>query len=362
MQTLRANPRLCSATRPPARCTGSAGEQTAFGAEGMPADGFLKQRFLPLYKPAQDVPAQEVAEQGFFDSLQMLSAYHRIKLANVTNQPYPYNITLAHREALRQLNARNQKVALSIIADEDAVYLQTKQVFDTNNTLYFIHIMPLFRLLQDRSQRPFAELLLSVCSYFYRTAGIPYYRHEQAALSYYYDMLAEWILDDLDNLDEEERQSQLGDLNRAAYCGDVIGRQIHHPYQLQQFERRLDNFKPKSKLQEEGLQIAREVFELSIIYPDTNVFRHVPDDADDNEDYVIRAEQYIGFVHDNDGWIYDQISDMLNNEFNEAGEMLEPTVIQTFKPGEPATEDSLDFEHLIFPLINRLCYLFNQLP
>jgi hypothetical protein len=64
-------------------------------------------------------------------------------------------------------------------------------------------------------------------------------------------------------------------------------------------------------------------------------------------------EKYISFIADTKGWLYESLSDTINNEFNEYGAMEEPTISERFDGSEIPTAN-LDFENRLFGLLNDL--------
>ncbi|TCN59590.1 hypothetical protein [Flavobacterium circumlabens] len=70
-------------------------------------------------------------------------------------------------------------------------------------------------------------------------------------------------------------------------------------------------------------------------------------------------EKYISFIADTKGWLYESLSESINNEFNEYGAMEEPTICKHFD-ASAITAGSLDFENRLFPLLNDLCGLLYE--
>ena len=77
------------------------------------------------------------------------------------------------------------------------------------------------------------------------------------------------------------------------------------------------------------------------------------EDNDDDENEIIGMEKYISFIADTKGWLYESLSDTINNEFNEYGAMEEPTISKRFNGSEISTAN-LDFEKRLFGLLNDL--------
>jgi hypothetical protein len=57
------------------------------------------------------------------------------------------------------------------------------------------------------------------------------------------------------------------------------------------------------------------------------------DPYDDDENEIIGMEKYISFIADTKGWLYESLSDSINNEFNEYGAMEEPTISKSLTAG-----------------------------
>lgn len=153
METLSANRRIRTRPRQVARCSGSKEEQTTISTDSVAANGFLKHSFLPLYEESEQLPDKKQVEQGFFKSLSILTSLYGLQPMNVSDKSYPYTILLAHWDALRQLNNTKQR-ELSIIQDEqNNINLATKQTYNIGTTLYYIPVLPLYRLLKENHHK-----------------------------------------------------------------------------------------------------------------------------------------------------------------------------------------------------------------
>ena len=82
---------------------------------------------------------------------------------------------------------------------------------------------------------------------------------------------------------------------------------------------------------------------------------------DENES-IISAQQYISFVAESKRILYEHIERMVNDEFNECSGMEQPTLMQVHDKQNNLSTEGLDFEYRLFPLINELCTLLNQIP
>lgn len=179
-------------------------------------------------------------------------------------------------------------------------------------------------------------------------------------------MLNDWL-----QQDEEIEDSHNGkkDLQRAEIIGDMMGQKIADRRNLIFFEQRLKRFRPKNRFDKECLQLAEKAFKLYCDYPNESIFRNAhynnaikPQDIDEddyfNEETVTAMDRYISFFAESDGLIYDNITSMVNNEFNEYAETQEPMIFKTFN-GSDITDKNLDFENQLFKVLNGLCRLLN---
>jgi hypothetical protein len=349
--------------KPIARCAGDKKEQEQFRSIGTTADGFLRQPFLPLFEQGKNLPDQLLTEKDFFDSIAILTRLYGFEPIDIANKSYPYNILLLHADIQKQFRKSQQGIELKIVQDDNGtVKLATNHTYNTDNTLYYIPVLPLYRFLQNKKHKQTAEILLSVFAYLYHIAGIPYYRENHSYLFYQYECMEEWLIDDLENEESEEGNSIISEFNRAIYYGDVMLRKIFNPYHLNCFQKRVDNYKSNTTLEKDCLNVAKKALELLQEYPNDTIFRNTSNQEFESDDGVIKAEQYISFIADSDGVLYDNIARIINDEFNECSEIEEPTVLQIYDTQNELSNKALDFEYRLFPLLNDLCTLLNTMP
>jgi bacterioferritin (cytochrome b1) len=176
-----------------------------------------------------------------------------------------------------------------------------------------------------------------------------------------YEMMCDWVEQD-DETDETEKYKS--ELRQAEQIGDKIEQKLFNRINLQLFEQRLNNFKSLDEFDQECWQLASKVFVLFTEYPTTSIFRNAPISEqarynEDNENEIIGMEKYISFVADTKGWLYENLSESINNEFNEYAAMAEPTISNHFD-GSEITSTNLDFESRLFPILNDLCSLLDE--
>ncbi len=345
------------------RCTRNKQGQTEVSTTTNVANGFLRTTFLPKLEAMKTVqPATEVEkiETDFYCSLCAVARhYNGFEPMDTRMFDYPYNIALSVWEVENHLkrNTKNWNCLRLVQDDKGKTFFISEEQYNTGTTLFYIPVIPLYKMLKESKTKRAARLLLSVFAYLYHVADIPYYRQEDAYLYWQYEMISDWIEQD----DEAELDSRKEELKIAQWCGEKIEQKIFNRKNLDLFAERIKAFKPKNNFERECLHVAKEMFALYTVYPTTTVFQNAKyiQDDEEQEDEVIAMRKYISFIADAKGWLYETIAESVNNEFNECGTTEEPTIVKEFN-GTAITDYSLEFENRLFPLIGDLCYLLNN--
>ncbi|MGV3459308.1 MAG: hypothetical protein ACO1N9_02515 [Flavobacterium sp.] len=277
---------------------------------------------------------------------------------------YPYSREVALWDAQRKLRtACEQGVEIGTVENAGRLYLTATENYRTGNTLYYIPVVPLHRLMRSRTTRKGAQLLLGVCAYLYHVAGVPFYRDEDSYLSWQYDMIGQWVEDDPEGWEQEHYWQNRSQLHEATHIGNVMLRRLKHGFHPVRLSAAADAFLPPDLFGSSCLDLATDALQLWRDYPEAHLWWHAdtsilpdPDDYDGAE--CITMEKYIGFCADTAGWLYTTLAECVNNEFNECSDIQEPVLHRTFDGN--AQDDSLDFECRLFRLINNLCELLND--
>lgn len=339
--------------------------QTPVRADSYATNGFLKCTFLPKLKETQTIQAcrkSKQMERDFYKSLSQLAEHYDIKTIRTEVYEYPYNIALAMWNMETKLKQANVNWdSFRLLQDSKKTFFVSEERYDTGATLYYIPVVPLFQMLHDPKRKKTAQLLVSVCSYLYHIANIPYYRQEDSYLYWMYEMMTEWMVQD-DETDETE--TYISELRQAEQVGDRVEQKLFNRINLKVFEQRLNRFKSRDTFDNECWQVACDALALYIEYPQECIFRNVPMPEQDpyTEPYdneTIGMEKYISFIADTKGWLYESLADCINNEFNEYGETEEPTLFKRFD-GSNIAQANLDFENRLFALLNDLCGLLYE--
>jgi len=343
------------------RCRRGAERQANVSTCGDATDGFLKVSFLPRLQENKTLQACgdiSKMESDFYSSLDSIAEHYHIVPMPTRHFEYPYNMALAVWDLEEKLKKSVGNFSeLRVLQDSHTTYLLSEEKYSTGTTLYYIPVEPIYQMLKDPKHKKNAHLLLSVCSYLYHSADVPYYRQQGTYLYWLYEMHREWTEQDEDR---EENERYAREFDKAELIGDCIEKKIFNPINLEVFEERLKDFKSVDDFDKQCLDIAKKAFALYSDYPNESIFRNAPmndrDEDEETENESIGMEKYISFISNTKGWLYESIEESINNEFNEYGAMDEPTIIKCFD-GSELTENSLDFESRLFALLDDMCAL-----
>lgn len=329
------------------------------------ANGFLRTSFLPVLAETKTVKACKKTaktERDFYQSLSQLATHYNINPIHTQSFGFPYNIALALWDTKEKLKYKVKDwEEIKLVKDSKKTFFTSEERYNTNATLYYIPVVPLYRLLKNRKQKYSAQLLLSVCSYLYHSVNIPYYRQENSFLYYQYEMLKEWQLTDDDS---DETSIYLSEFEQAEWIGDKMEQKIFNTANLTFFKKRLNHFKCTNIFEQDCLKLAQETYILLEQYPNENVFRNArpSDEADESEeetDNILTMDYYISFNADGKGWLNENIIQCVNSELQEYGQIEEPRILKSFD-GSNIKANNLDFENRLFALIGELIYLLNN--
>ena len=353
--------RVCQLDAKTKGCKPSAERQAEVRTDSNATNGILKCTFLPKLKTAKSVQACQKTERDFYKSLSKLAEHHSIEPMQTQDFEFPYNIVLSMWDMETKVKRTNINwEGFKLIQDSKKTYFTSEERYNTGTTLYYIPVVPLFQILKDQKRKKTAQLLLSVCSYLYHIAQIPYYRQEESYLYWLYEMMNDWVEQDEETAETETNKREL---RNAEYIGDKVEQKLFNLINLKVFEKRLNRFKSVDTFDSECWKIARNAFALYTEYPSENIFRNATlpekDPYDNDENEIIGMEKYISFIADTKGWLYESLSDTINNEFNEYGAMEEPTISKQFDGSEIPTAN-LDFENRLFDLLNDLSGLLYE--
>lgn len=337
--------------------------QTSISADYHASNGFLRTTFLPKLKETgtiQDCKGIASWERDFYQSLSQLAENYNIVTMETKSFPYPYNIALALWNTEEQLkkSIKNWE-EIKLIQDSKKTFLTSEERYNTGSTLYYIPIIPLYRMLKNPKRKYTAQLLLSVCSYLYHIANVPYYKQENSFLYWQYEILKEWVLSDDET---EETIKCLKEIEQADWIGEQMEQKIYNHANLAVFKKRLESFICKDKLDKDSLKVAQEAFSIYTQYENQNVFSNARPNGeaeDDDLEHIVTMDRYISFCADGTGWLSDNLVETVNTELQEYTQLEEPIIIKRFN-GEDITGNSLDFENRLFNLMEELISILNN--
>ncbi|UPZ36536.1 hypothetical protein MUB18_20835 [Sphingobacterium sp. PCS056] len=343
------------------RCRPNSEHKIKIGSATVTSNDFLKHRFLPLLEVGKKLPPKESTEKDFFDSLEFLKSIYGFQTIDTDKFPYPYNILMAYEDAFTKVQRAEGQLDVDLmitVSEYGKIRLTADIGYCTGYRLYYIPVAPVYRLIRSRKNKKAAELLLSVFSYLYHIAGIPYYREEESELFRWYEFQVDWLADGWD--DEEEVVQNYQEIDAAFYIGDVMLRRIYSYYHVDNFAERIDRFTPHSQFDRECLLLAERACQMMQNYPKRKLFDHFTTFEEDDEDYIITGQQYVSFISDNTGLLFNNMSQSINDELGNCSEKEEPRYIIHFDTNEIERVD-LQFEALMFPFLEDLCTLLTEM-
>lgn len=343
-------------------CQRNTKRQAQISASNDAAHAFLRTSFAPkLLEPEfiRDNTNTAKMERDFYKSLSQLARHYGIELRVTRSLGFPYNISEALTDVKEQLKAKaNKWQEVRLLHAEGCTFFANEKRFDTGSTLYYIPIQPLYLMLRDPQYKHTARLLVSVCTYLYKIADIPYYRQECNYLCYMYDMLRQMYEEEPEEPDPE----LLNEFKKAVYVGDIMERKFLHFENLTRFKERVNRFRSRGKFDDECYEVAKKAFVLYEEFPKLPIhhrFKATIDNVEDEDSYIVTMEKYVSFFASGRGRFADLLIEFVNNDLQECTIIEEPVIYEPFN-GTAVKEDDFEFEKRMFALIDDLTTLLYQ--
>jgi len=357
----------------PERCRRNTKRPTEISTSKPTSYGFLNCTFLPKLQEhnlqksilseqnlIQNQIKNSITERDFYQSLSLLADHYSLNLKSTKEFEFPYNIALAMDNIQKQLkNKVKNWEEIRLIEEKGKNYFISEERYSTGSTLYYIPILPLYRLSKNPKRKHVVQLLQSVCSYLYHIAEIPFYRQQESYLFWMYEMVAEWLTSDNEN---EETSDYLSEIKQAEQIGDFMEQKIYNQHNLSRFKNHLKTCKSKDQFDNDCFTLASKIFSFYEQYPNDRIFRNAQFKGETNEfesDGIISMDKYVSFCSEAKGMMFQTLFETVNSEFNECTVMEEPIIVKKFD-GSNTTGKNLDFENRIFPLIEELIYILNS--
>ena len=365
--------RICRLDEAGQKRFGNSERPTEISSDKSITDGFLKCTFLPKLKENdfQEFVLNEEnliqiqrkntkTERDFYQSLSRLTEHYGLNPISTKYFGYPYNIALALDDIQKQLkNKVRDWEEIRLIEEKGKTYFVSEERYNTGATLYYIPIVPLYQLSKNPKRKKVAQLLQSVCSYLYHIVKIPYYRKQDSYLFWMYEMVTEWITSDDEN---EDTSIYLSEIKQAEQIGDFMEQKIYNHHNLTRFKDHLKSFKAKDSFDNDCFMLARKIFSLYEQYPNATIYQNLQPNTEEDEyevGTIVSIDKYVSFCAEGEGLLFQTLFETVNSDFQECTTMQEPIVIKKFD-GSNITNNNLDFENRLFPLIEELIYILNN--
>lgn len=340
---------------------GNTERPTEISSDKPTSDGFLKCTFLPKLKKndfQKSISSEKSliqiqrknakTEKDFYQSLSQLAEHYGLNPISTKHLGYPYNIALALDDIQKQLkNKVRDWEEIRLIEEKGKTYFTSEERYNTGAILYYIPIVPLYRLSKNPKRKQAVQLLQSVYSYLYHIAKVPYYRKQDSYLFWMYEMVTEWITSDDEN---DETLFYLSEIKQAEQIGDFMEQKIFSHQNLSRFKKRLESFKSKDTFGNDCYLLVSKIFELYMQYPNESIYRNSrPNgEADEYERDTISMDKYVSFCAEAKGLLFQTLFETINTEFQEYTAMEEPIILKKFD-GSNIANSNLDFENRLFP-------------
>ncbi|WNI36474.1 hypothetical protein [Chryseobacterium sp. SG20098] len=293
---------------------------------------FLNCSFLPKLKDTPSVQAWEETDQmerNFYQSLSQLAEHYGITPAHSKHLGFPYNIAFALENIKKQLKIKVKNwEKIRLVQDNKKTYLLSEEGYNTGATLYYIPIVPPYRLSKNPNYKQATQLLQSVCSYFYHIADVPYYRQQDSYLCWMYEMISDWLIND----ETEDTPEYVREIKQSEWIGDYMEQKIYNPLSLTLFKERINRFENRDSFETDCLLLACDTLALYEMFPDATIYRNIQrkERNTNNDDYdyherTITMEKYVSFCADDKGGLFQTLFDSVNAEFQESIEIEEPS-------------------------------------
>ncbi len=323
--------RICRLDETGQKCFGDSERQTKISSYKPTANGFLKCTFLPKLKE-NDVQKlmtngqnftliqrkNAIMENDFYISLSQLTEHYRLNSMTSRHFGYPYNMALALDDIQRQLkNKVRDWEEIRLIEEKGKTYFVSEERYNTGAILYYIPIVPLYRLSKNSKRKQAIQLLQSVCSYLYHIVKVPYYRKQDSYLFWIYEMVEEWITSDDEN---DETPIYLAEIKQAEQIGDFMEQKIYNQNNLTLFKDHLKNFKAKDLFDNDCFMLARKIFSLYQQYPNATIYQNQQSCMDTEEyenDTVVSMDKYVSFCAEARGLLFQTLFETVNSELSE---------------------------------------------
>jgi hypothetical protein len=176
-----------------------------------------------------------------------------------------------------------------------------------------------------------------------------------------------WIEDDRDGMDDADYEEQRATLDEMFAIGDKMTSILADENHLLNLHAIIESFAPESRYESLCIKLAKQTLAVWHEHPQANLYQHiVASDEDDEEDYYgngkIQVTDYISFIGETSGNVYDTMMNMTNEDFNERSGVQGFEATVAFDKPCGTYKDSLDYEERVISIIDELCNLITEIP
>lgn len=360
MYTIQQNRRFCKVVEPPKRCRKDKKPKTKMHSDRTFTDDFLRYRFTPLLMDSQLLRDSVQKENFFLQTLRNIENAFDLPFTELDTAPFPLNIRHTFHKVKALFDEHNEYEKLFLVKSGKQPYcLATAMAWDTGATLYFLPLEQLHKICRNKRYKGEAGLLLSVCSYLYQKAGIPSYTKGDT-ISNYYQMFGESLEQNEEEFEQLEYSQVQSELRMAEYFGKKFNRTLNYSYHVEQWQKRLDNYRPRTEKNKGFLKMVRTFFLLYKKFPKRKFYDQIFTSFWTNEcDDIMEADAYVSFVWSNEGWLGNNLFDYINERGNNCDHIEEPLFFKLFDIPNGRMSNNLAFERELFSQLNELAYYLN---
>lgn len=322
------------------------------------AHDFLRNTFLPKVEQEIDSPKIDLkADRQLQSSSKELQDHFCFQIPEyeITNLDYKWNLCLYYVGlALDRRSIPYVTSTAHIEYDEKEQYhICVSEQVNASSRLFYVPVLPLKRLLSDRSKRKGALLLQAVFSFLYLHAELPFYTADCSFLNQEMEYLYQWSQD---AEDEEVLTFMTKRLSEAMDIGCCIWMKISNPQNLTYLQTRLTSFKPKTEFDAACFDLAQRVSELLSRFETGNIFKNASPVEEVNEYETHLLHYSFSFIPDLKGGLYAELREMLDSQLQECY-LDQSLLVKRRFDGRGQTDSGLAYEILVLALMEDLIEL-----
>ena len=333
-----------------ARCGNGKKGQAEISTRRTTGHGFLSHCFEPL-RGRDTLPYNQEGEAVLLSSFANLAALYGYEQPDVSQTEFPRNICTLYREATKILDVKGTGVIPLLMEIDGVIRLATAREASTSTTLFYLPVYPLWKWMQGGTRKRESNLMMSVFAYLHQVVGIPFF-NDCSYIGRCYRTMLDWLEEDDGWTDPEELRVSLSSVQAALYTGKRMHRQVKHPYHLHAWENRLRTFTKGDATAIAIADIADSFLKLYTDHPERTLADNIHTGLlQPTEDMRVEMEQIFSFIWKEDGWLGEQLFEVVNVELMECCAMDEPVALQYFDTPQHEVMPCLDFETRLYGLL-----------